>query len=45
MDTIFMNLENSKTSKSHILALKLTNKLDLRMGKKVIYQTLVFITH
>ena len=36
MDTIFMNLENSRTSKPHILILKLTNKLDLRIGKKVI---------
>ena len=36
MDTIFMNSENSKTPKPHILILKLTNKLDLRMGKKVI---------
>ena len=36
MDTIFMNSENSKISKSHILALKLTNKLDLRIGGKVI---------
>ena len=31
-----MNSENSKTSKSHILALKLTNKLDLRIGEKTI---------
>ena len=30
MNTIFMNSENTKTSKSNILALKLTNKLDLR---------------
>ena len=36
MDTIFMNSENSKTSKPHVLVLKLTNKLDLRIGKKVI---------
>ena len=36
MDTIFMNSENSRTPKPHILLLKLTNKLDLRMGKKVI---------
>ena len=36
MDTIFMNLENSKTSKPHILKLKLTDKLDLRIGEKVI---------
>ena len=31
-----MNSENSKTPKPHVLVLKLTNKLDLRMGKKVI---------
>ena len=36
MDTIFINSENSKTSKSHVLVLKLTDKLDLRNGKKVI---------
>ena len=36
MDTIFMNSENSKTSKPHILILKLTDKLDLRRGKKII---------
>ena len=36
MDTIFMNSENSKTSKSHVLVLKLTNELDLRIGEKVI---------
>ena len=36
MDTIFMNSENSKTPKAHILILKLINKLDLRIGNKVI---------
>ena len=36
MDTLFMNSEHSKTSKSNILALKLTNKLDFRIGEKVI---------
>ena len=36
MDTIFMNSENSKTPKPHVLILKLTNKLDLRIGEKVI---------
>ena len=36
MDTIFINSENSKTSKSNALMLNLTNKLDLRIGKKVI---------
>ena len=46
MDTIFINSENSKTSEQHILKLKLTDKLDLRLDKKVIhYQILVFITH
>ena len=36
MDTIFMNSENSKTSKLHVWILKLTNKLDLRIGEKTI---------
>ena len=36
MDTIFMNSENSKTSKPRVLTLKLTNKLDLTIGEKVI---------
>ena len=31
-----MNSENSKAPKPHILITKLTNKLDLRIGKKVI---------
>ena len=31
-----MNSENSYTSKSHVLVLKLTNKLDWRIGEKVI---------
>ena len=35
MDTIFMNSENSKTSEPHMLKLKLTDKLDLRLDKKV----------
>ena len=48
MDTIFMNSENSKISKPHVLISKLTNKLDLRIGKKkklLCYQILAFITH
>ena len=36
MDTIFMNSDNSKSSKAHILKLKLINKLDWRLGEKVI---------
>ena len=31
-----MNSENSKTSKSHVLILKLANKLDLRIAEKII---------
>ena len=34
MNTIYMNLKNSKRSKSNVLALKRTNKLDLRIGEK-----------
>ena len=33
MDTILMNSEKSKTPKPYALVLKLTNKLDLRIGK------------
>ena len=36
MDTIFMNSENSKTSKLHVLILELTNIFDLRIGEKII---------
>ena len=36
MDTIFMNSENSKTSKPHVVILKLTDKLDLRRGEESI---------
>ena len=36
MDTIFMNSENSKTPQPNVLILKLTNKLDLRLGEKFI---------
>ena len=35
MDTIFTNSGNSKTSKPHVLTLKLTNELDLRLGEGV----------
>ena len=36
MDIIFMNSENSKTSKLHVLILKLTDKLNVRRGEKSI---------
>ena len=46
MNTIFMNSENSKTSRPHILTLKLTSKLDLRTSEKVIVlSNQVFVTH
>ena len=46
MNTIFMNLENSETSMPHILTLKLTSKLDLRISEKIIVlSNQVFVTH
>ena len=36
MGTIFMNSQNSKTSDPHVLILKLTDKLDLTRGEKII---------
>ena len=36
MDTLFMNSENSKTPKPHILTLKLAKKLDIRIDEKII---------
>ena len=36
MNTIFINSENSRTLKPHILTLKLVNKVDLRFSEKVI---------
>ena len=36
MDSIFMNSENSKIFQPHVLILKFTDKLDLRVGEKII---------
>ena len=36
MNTIFVNSENSKTSRYHVLVVKLTDKLDLRRGQKTV---------
>ena len=45
MDTTFMNSKNSRTPRPHILVLKLTNKLDLRISENVIVlSNLRFIT-
>ena len=45
MDTIFMNSENSKTSEPHVLILKLTDKLDLRIGEKSIALSNLSVYH
>ena len=36
MNTTFINSENSKTSKVHVLILKLTSELDLIEGENII---------
>ena len=36
MDTLFINSENSQSSRTHVLILKLTDKLDLRSAEKSI---------
>ena len=36
MNTIFINSKNSKTPELYLLILKLTDKLDLRIGEKSI---------
>ena len=43
MDTIFMNPENSKTSEPRVLIPKLTDKLDLRRGEKIIALSILSI--
>ena len=46
MDTIFISSENSRTSEYHVLVLKLTDKLYLRRGQKLLlYQILAFLIH
>ena len=45
MDTISMNSENGTTSKPHVSILNFTYKIDLRRGKKCVYQILVFTIH
>ena len=40
-----MNSENSKTSQPHVLKLKLTNKLDVRIGEKFIALSNLSIYH
>ena len=45
MNTKFMNSENSKTSKTHVLLLARTNKLDLRIGENIIALSNLSIYH
>ena len=43
MDYTFLNSENSKTPKAHVLILKHTNKLDLRIDEKIIALSILSI--
>ena len=43
MDTKFGNSESSKTSEPHVLILKLTDKLDLSRGERIIALSIVSI--
>ena len=46
MDPVFINTESRKTSKPHVLTLKLSDKIDLKQLKTILPdQLLVFITH
>ena len=45
MDTVFVNSENSKTSDSHRLLLKLSDKINVkRNGKYVALSNLIYYT-
>ena len=44
MGAIFMNIENSKTSKPHVLILKLSDGLDFRKGEKNVVLSNLVIT-
>ena len=43
MDTKFVNSEISKTSEPHVLILKLTDKLDLSRGERIIALSIISI--
>ena len=45
MDAIFINSENSRTSEYHVFTLKLTDKLDLRRGRKAVVLSTLSIYH
>ena len=43
MDTKFVNSESGKTSEPHVLILKLTDKLDLSRGERIIALSIISI--
>ena len=43
MDTKFVNSESSKTSEPHVLILKVTDKLDLSRGERIIALSIISI--
>ena len=45
MDTIFMNIENSKTSAHHKLLLNLLDKINLEVINMLLYQSLAIAIH
>ena len=45
MDTIFMNSEDNKTSKPHVLIFNHIYKIDLRRGKKKHFFIKAFLYH
>ena len=45
MDTIFMNIENSKTSDDHKLLLNLLDKINLEVINMLLYQSLAITIH
>ena len=46
MDTVFMDSENRKTSKPHVVMASLNDKIDLRKDEKVLFcQILIYTIH
>ena len=45
MDTIFMNIENSKTSDHHKMLLNLLDKINLEVINMLLYQSLAITIH
>ena len=46
METIFMNMENTKTNETHKFVLNLSQRLDLRSSKKhVASWKLIYLLH